>query len=177
MEELMKILIIFLFLFISNSYSSECEPIEELGFPIVGKCRASGDSIRNIDSKYQIVEASVCWGSIGNENDGDHAVAVSMTTMKGEIIEYTWDMPAGRNNRTSVNDYTYFGRWKKGTFYEDQTTVNSDDTFFKPFLRQGVVINYRDKEIELVKTYKKFWGQQQILIDAFLDCESFKSRI
>lgn len=170
----MKNLILLIGLFSTTAFSSTCNDILDLGFPIVGQCSVKADKIKNIDSEIIIAEASVCWGSYGADNDGENAVSVEMKAVGGEVIKYLWTMPTGRANRNSVNDYTYFGKWKKGIFYEDQTTIKDDNTFFKPFLRQGVVINYREKQVELVKTYKKFWGKQQKLIDAYLECGNLR---
>lgn len=172
----MKLLVISLLILSTKSFAGVCDQILDLGFPVMGSCSATSVKISNINSQKKIVEANVCWGSYGSSEDGENAVAVEMLTEQGEFIEYAWEMPTGRQNRKNVNDYTYYGTWKKGVFFEDQTTIKDDTTFFKPFLRQGVVINYKQNQIELVKTYKKFFGRTQVIFDAYLDCDNLGSR-
>lgn len=166
----MKFIILLLIIPFSTTLAGSCDEILDLGFPIVGKCNVTSDKILNVKSQIKIKKAEVCWGSYGTKDDGENAVSVEMKSEQGETIKYTWTMPTGRANRKSINDYTYFGKWKKGVFYEDQTTVRDDKSFFKPILRQGVVINYPEKQIEIVKTYKKFFGRMNTIIDAYLDC-------
>jgi hypothetical protein len=167
----MKILGIFLVLLSTHVIASPCDAIKELGYPVADSCMGNPESIRNLDAQSEISEASICWGGFGTNEDGWHAVAVQMITSEGEKIDYVWEMPTGRANRTNVNDYTYFGTWKKGIFFEDQTTVREEGKFMKPQLRQGVVVNYRDSEVEVIKTYKPFWGKMQTIYDAYISCK------
>lgn len=148
-----------------------CKEIENLGYPVEGYCEASENQIKNVNSENPVIEASVCFGGFGDTEQSYQAVAVQYKLDNGESINYTMEMPRGRANRKSVNDYTYYGTWKKGVFFEDQTTLKEDGKFWKAFSRKGVVINYLDNEIELVETYKPAWGKLRILIDSYLTCE------
>ena len=165
--------IFFLFFLLNQiSFASTCTQIEELGYPVTGTCNVSAGEILNLEAEKKIIKGSVCWGNYGSVEDGQNAVSFSFETDEGETLSYVWEMPSGRANRTNLNDYTYFGKWKRGIFFEDQTTIDDDTTFFKPILSQGVVIDYKKKEVEIIKTYKKFWGKAKVIYDAYLKCGS-----
>jgi hypothetical protein len=146
--------------------------IKDLGYPIQGSCDATIESIKDVNAESQIESASICFGGFGSEEQSYQAVSVEFTTTTGQIIDYIMEMPRGRANRTNVNDYTYFGTWKKGVFFEDQTTVKEEGKFWKAFHRKGVVINYRDNEIELVETYKPAWGKLRTIVDSYISCDN-----
>lgn len=165
----MKILLAASMLFSSAIYASTCDKIVELGYPVESSCEGVAENLDN--TQIAIESAKICWGGFGSkEENGFHAVAVEMTTSEGEIIEYVWDMPTGRANRTNMNDYTYYGTWKKGVFFEDQTTIKEEGKFFKAISSRGAVINYRENEVELIETFKPFFGKKSTVIDAFIKC-------
>lgn len=169
-ETTMRVVVLILAFLSANAYANTCDKITELGYPKTGSCSADTDNVSNTDAEIQIVSANVCWGSFGSEGDSSNAVAVELNTSDNETIEYIWEMPSGRANRSSVNSYTYFGRWRNGVFFEDQSTFKEEGIFLKSFLSQGVVINYKAKEVHIVKTTKRFFGKQKTVIDALLAC-------
>lgn len=167
----MKIIGIFLALFSLNAFANPCSSIEDMGFPVKDSCTGTTENIRNLEADITITDAQICWGGFGSNEEGWQAVAVEMKTSTGEQIDFVWEMPVGRANRTNVNDYTYFGTWRKGIFFEDQTTFKEEGKFMKSTLSQGVVVNYRDGEVEVIKTSKPFFGKVKTIYDAYVSCQ------